>query len=61
MQNIGSNIFNVSALHYSGALTPTILKKCIDIGNSIRCFRIIRPKDKFTVDEQISLIEEILA
>ena len=61
LQNIIRNIFNVSALHYSGGIPPIIFKKCMDIGKSIRCFRIIRPKDKFTVGEQISLIEEILA
>ena len=60
LQNIVSNIFNVSALHYSGGITPIIFKKCIDIGNSIKCFKIVRPKDKFTVEEQISLIENIL-
>ena len=61
LQNIIRNIFNVYALYYSGGIPPTIFKKCMDIGKSIRCFRIIRPKDKFTVDEQISLIEDILA
>ena len=61
LQNIIRNIFNVYALYYSGGITPTIFKKCMDIGKSIRCFRIVRPKDKFTVDEQINLIEAILA
>lgn len=61
LQNIIRNIFNVSVLHNSGGIPPTIFKKCMDMCKNIKCFRIIRPKDKFTVDEQIKIIEEILA
>ena len=36
-------------------------KQCLDIAKNIRFFKITRPANKFTVDEQIELIEgEIL-
>lgn len=33
-------------------------KECIELSKRIPMYRIIRPKNKFTVDEQIKLIEE---
>ena len=36
------------------------LKKCLKITKDIEVYRIIRPKDEFTVNEQIQLIKEEL-
>ena len=43
-----------------GGITPSCLKKCIEISKQIKFYKIIRPKDKFTVDEQVKALEEIL-
>ena len=61
LDNIIKNIFNVSVLGNAGGIPPIIFNKCIDIARNIKCYKIVRPRDKFTVDDQINLIEEVLA
>lgn len=60
LQKLMKNIFRVEIIHYAGGMSPVYLKKCIDIAKSIKCYKIIRPKDVFTVCEQINLIENII-
>ena len=38
-------------------MDPIYFKQCIDIAKNIRFFKITRPANKFTVDNQIQLIE----
>ena len=38
-------------------MNPKYFKQCIDIAKNIRFFKITRPLEKFTVDDQIDLIE----
>lgn len=61
LDNIIKNIFNVAVLGNAGGIPPIIFKKCIDLARYIKCYKIVRPRDKFTVDDQINLIEEVLA
>ena len=53
------NIYRIEVTHYSG-MSPDYFKNCIDIAKRVPCFRIKRPKDKFSVEEQIIAIEDVL-
>ena len=53
------NIYRVEVVHLSG-MNPEYFKNCIDIVKTVPCFRIKRPKDKFSVEEQIIAIEDAL-
>ena len=39
-------------------MSPVFIKKCIDIAKYITCYKITRPKEGFTVNEQINIIED---
>lgn len=58
MNIILENIFRVERLRYCGGINPIYFKKCLEIAKSIKLYKITRPKDAFSVDEQIRLIEE---
>lgn len=60
IQNFMKNIFRIEMLHYSGGISTEYFKKCVEIAKEIKYYKIIRPKDKFTVDEQIAIIENIV-
>lgn len=60
LNKIIKNIYRAEFLPYMGGITPSCLKKCIEISKQIKFYKIIRPKDKFTVDEQVKALEEIL-
>ena len=60
LNNIIENIYRGEYLKYLGGMNPQYFKKCIDIAKNIRFFKITRPANKFTVDEQIELIEREL-
>ena len=53
-----NNVYRGEFLRYLNGATPIYLKKCLDIAKNIKAYKIIRPKNKFTVDEQIQLIEK---
>jgi hypothetical protein len=53
------NIYRVEVTQYSG-LSSNYFKKCIGISKTVPLFKIKRPKDKFSVEEQISVIEKVL-
>ena len=42
-----------------GGISPIYFKKCLDIAKHIKFYKITRPKEGFTVNEQIKLIEEV--
>jgi len=42
-----------------GGMTPKYLKKCIEIAKKAKFYIITRPKGKYTVDDQIEIIEGI--
>ena len=54
------NVFRIEMLRYSGGIEPVYFKKCLDIVKSTKIYKITRPKDVFSVDKQISLVEDII-
>lgn len=55
-----SNIFKIDMLYRAGGIQPSYFKKCVEIVKNIKYYKITRPRDIFSVDEQIKLVEEIL-
>lgn len=53
------NVYRQEFLCFMDWMSPVLIKKCIDIAKHIKCYEIIRPKEGFTVNEQINLIEDI--
>ena len=55
---IMKNVYRQEFLGFMGGMTPVFIKKCIDIAKNITCYKVTRPKEGFTVNEQINLIED---
>lgn len=53
------NIYLIDVTQYSG-MENSFFKKCIEIANKTPYYRIIRPKEGFSVEQQIELIIEKL-
>ncbi|MGL5243605.1 MAG: hypothetical protein ACRC7R_00300, partial [Sarcina sp.] len=53
------NIYRIEFVRASG-LYPEYFKKCINIAKNIVLFKVIRPKNQFTVKEQIESIEKAM-
>lgn len=60
LQKIIKNIFRVEVLIYSGGVPGDYFKKCIEIAKHIKFYKITRPKNQFTVNEQIDIIENLI-
>lgn len=60
VNRIIKNIFRIEIMMYLGGMNPEYFKKCMEISKNVKYYKITRPKDKFTVDEQISFIEDII-
>ena len=60
MNRLIENIFRIEMIRYSGGMEPAYFKKCLDIAKNTRMYRITRPKDVFSVEQQIGLIREVL-
>ena len=61
LNNIIENIYRGEYIKHLGKMDVIYFKQCLDIAKNIKFFKITRPANKFTVDEQIELIEgEIL-
>lgn len=41
-------------------MRPNYFKKCLDLAKSLSLYKIKRPNNKYTVDEQIELIENVI-
>lgn len=57
LNNIVKNIYRGEYIKHLGKMDSIYFKQCIDIAKNIRFFKITRPANKFTVNEQIELIE----
>lgn len=57
LNNIIENIYRGEYINSLGGLNPKYFKQCLDIAKHISFYKVIRPVNKFTVDEQIELIE----
>ncbi|MEG2018752.1 MAG: hypothetical protein RR128_09880 [Clostridium sp.] len=56
-----NNIYRNEYMSRMGEIPPMYFKQCMEVAKSIKCYTLIRPKDKFTVEEQIRRVEEVLA
>ncbi len=54
------NVFRIEMLRYAGGIEPVYFKKCLDIAKNTKMYKIIRPKDVFSVEEQIALVRNVL-
>ena len=59
LKSLLKNIYRVEVTRYTGINTE-YMKKCIHLAKEIPFFRIKRPKDKFSVEDQIAIIEKAL-
>ena len=57
LNNIIKNIYRGEYFKYLGGMNPKYFKQCLDIAKHISFYKVTRPESKFTVDEQIELIE----
>jgi GTPase SAR1 family protein len=53
---IFNNIFRFGLVDYIG-IDPIYFKKCVQLAKNIDVYKIIRPKEVYTIDEQIEIIE----
>ena len=60
LNNIIENIYRGEYIKYLDGMNPKYFKQCLNIAKNIRFFKITRPVNKFTVDEQIELIERAI-
>lgn len=58
LQTVFRNIFRNQLLNDVG-LNPIYLKHCLNLSKNIRVFKLKRPNNLFTVEEQIRLIEKL--
>lgn len=55
---IMKNVYRQEFLGVMGGMSSVFIKKCIDIAKHITCYKVTRPKEGFTVNEQINIIED---
>lgn len=60
MKKLIENVFRIEVLAYAGGMEPKYFKQCLDIAKSTKMYRITRPKGIFSVEDQISLVREVL-
>lgn len=53
------NIYRTQYIKRMGGMNPIYFKQCMKVARDIKFFKITRPRDKYTVAEQIEIIEEI--
>lgn len=54
-----NNIYRIELIKKSG-IKPEYFKKCLKIAQNIKFYRIYRPKNKYTISEQIKVLENTL-
>jgi len=54
-----NNIYRIELIRKSG-IPPEYFKKCLEIAQKIKFYRMYRPKDKYTISEQIKVLENTL-
>lgn len=60
LKSILNSIYREEYLYALGGISQAYVKKCLSIAKNTRYYKIIRPKDRFTLNEQIKLIEKII-
>lgn len=56
MNKLIDNIFRIEMVKYSGGMEPFYFKKCLDIAKNTKLYKMTRPKDGFSVNNQIEKI-----
>ena len=59
INTIKNNIYRIDFIGNYIGLPPVYFKKILEIAKNVPIYKITRPRDKFTLDEQISIIEEM--
>ncbi|OOM09345.1 hypothetical protein [Clostridium saccharobutylicum] len=54
-----NNIYRIELIRKNG-MPPEYFKKCLQIAQNIKFYRMYRPKDKYTISEQIKVLENTL-
>lgn len=57
LQSIFKNVFRKNLITDLG-LKPKYFKSCLNIAKNIKVFKLTRPLGKYTIDEQLSLLQE---
>ncbi|WP_195986743.1 hypothetical protein [Clostridium sp. D53t1_180928_C8] len=57
LSKILDNIYRKEYINACGTMDKNYFRQCVEIAKHIDIYRIIRPNGKFTVDDQIKLIE----
>lgn len=60
LTKIIKNIYRIEYIEKMGGVTPMIFKQCLEIAKHIKFYKITRPRNGFTVDKQIEIVESIL-
>ena len=60
LDRVIKNIFRIEMLMYAGGMPPEYFAKCLSFVKNIKYYKMLRPKGKFTVNEQINIIEDII-
>ncbi len=60
LEKVLYNLFSKSYIKPCGGVTKEYFKECAEIAKNIDIYRITRPYGKFTIDEQIQLIEKLI-
>ncbi|MEG2656724.1 MAG: hypothetical protein RSA29_13585 [Clostridium sp.] len=53
------NIYRTEYISRMDGMKPSYFKQCVKVAKDIKFFKITRPRDKYTVDEQIQIIEKV--
>lgn len=61
LEKILEHIYRKEYIKACGGMSKEYFKECVNIAKNIRFYKIIRPYGKFTLDDQIRLIEEIIS
>lgn len=60
LQKIFQNIYRKEYINACGGMDNEYFKQCVLIAKNIKFYKITRPYGKFTIDEQIELIEKLI-
>jgi hypothetical protein len=60
LKSIIRNIYRIEYIQSMGGVAPDYLKKCIQVAKNTKFYRIIRPLNEYTVENQIQIIEEMI-
>ncbi len=55
-----NNIYRNEYLSRMGEIPPMYFKQCMEVAKNIKCYSLVRPRGKYTVEEQIKVIERVL-